>query len=115
MPAQVDGHDPMQPRKVLSLWAEERAIAGPAVHEDKTGFTRTAILKGQLDTVVHNRRHAASPFSLWISLEPTSRQIDPDPDSHLGRFNSLFARFNSLFVGFISLFGRLGGTSFFQA
>jgi hypothetical protein len=98
----------MQPRKVLGLWAEERAIAGPAVHEDKTGFTRTAILKGQLDTVVHNRRHAASPLSLWISLEPSSRQIDPDPDSHsdpdshLGRFNSLFARFNSLFVGFIS-------------
>jgi hypothetical protein len=83
MPAQVDRHDPMLPRKVLGLRGEERAVSSPAVHEDKSGLTRTPILKGQLDAVVHNRRHAASPFSLRISLEPSSRQIAPDPDAHL--------------------------------
>src|SRR5262249_24215647 len=49
-------------RKMLGLRGEERAIACPAVHEDKGGLARAAILKGQLDAVAHNCRHATSPF-----------------------------------------------------
>jgi hypothetical protein len=45
MPAQINGHNPIPPRKVLGLRAEERAIAGPTVHEDKGGFAHAAILK----------------------------------------------------------------------
>src|SRR5271166_6656563 len=79
MPAQVNGHDPMPPREMVDLRGEERAVASPAVYEDKGGSSRAAILKGQLDAVAYNRCHTASPpFS-----DPS--EIDSDPNSTLRR------------------------------
>jgi hypothetical protein len=46
------------PREMLGLRGEERAIASPAVHEDKGGFAGTTILKCQLCVVAQDRRHA---------------------------------------------------------
>src|SRR5215813_9419280 len=67
-------------RKMFGLRGEERAVACPAVHEDKGGLARAAILKGQLDAVAHNRRHATSPFSSLGSLRrPTRSPIILNP------------------------------------
>src|SRR6516164_2266151 len=76
VPAQVERHHPMPPRKVLGLRSKERAVAGPAVYKDKGGFARAAILKGQVYTVAYDRRHAASPlFSSRSRSQPTRRPI----------------------------------------
>src|ERR1700730_6466276 len=57
VPAQVNRHDPVPPRKMLGLRREERAIAAPSVHEDKGGLAGTAILKGQLGPLMNDCRH----------------------------------------------------------
>jgi hypothetical protein len=66
----------MPPRKVLGLRGESRAIAGSAVHEDKGGFAGTAILKGQIDAVVRNRRHGPSPDRHKIHSHPNPTAAD---------------------------------------
>ena len=64
MPAQIHRNNPVPPDEVIGLRREERAITCPPMHEDKGGLAGAAILKGQLDALVHNRRHASfSPFS----------------------------------------------------